>query len=290
MNHIPVLLKETLELLSPQSGEFFIDGTLGDGGHTAKILEKIAPNGMFLGLDWDEASITRFRSKTKNSQPKTFLEIANYAVIPEILKKHHLPKADGLLLDLGFSSAQLENSGKGFSFLKNEPLIMTYSPEQKPVSIWLNKLSVQKLENIIRNYGEERFAGRIAKAIKSNLPINTSGKLSEIIVSATPRNYEKGRIHPATRTFQALRIFGNQELENLETLLKSISEIMSAKGRVAIISFHSLEDRLVKNYFRNLTKENKAILLAQKPIVPSFEEIRANSKSRSAKLRAIRVI
>ncbi len=347
MSHLPVLLKETLELLDPQPGEFFIDGTLGNGGHAAEIIKKISPNGTFLGIDWDRSAIADFKltinyqcrcsvsvkktvaqaerawspmpriggARPSASAPttlgsetacfrteteqrhyqlsKVIFETVNYTELPRILTQHNLPKADGLLLDLGFSSEQIA-SGRGFSFRNSpageEPLSMTYSDEEKPVSELLNKLSVKDLENIIRTYGEERFAGRIAKAIKSHLPIKTSGKLAEIIALAVPKNYERGRIHPATRTFQALRIFANRELQNLESILKIIPEIITKNGRVAIISFHSLEDRLVKNYFKNLVKEEKVILLNKKPIVASLEEIKSNPKSRSAKLRAIRII
>lgn len=293
--HLPVLLKEVLEVLNPQPGEFFIDGTLGQGGHAQEIIKKISPNGIFLGIDWDKSALEKFKLLTTHYQLQTIVETANYAAIPEILENHHLPKADGLLLDLGFSSEQIESAswrtGRGFSFRNppagGEPLLMTYSNKEKPVSVWLNKLSVKELENIIRNYGEERYAGRIAKAIKSRLPITTSGKLTAIIVSAVPKNYERGRIHPATRTFQALRIFVNRELENLQSILKSIPEIMAANGRVAIISFHSLEDRLVKIAFKKLSQEKKAILLTKKPMVVTPEEIKNNPRSRSAKLRAI---
>ena len=286
MPHLPVLLKEVLEILDPQPGEFFIDGTLGNGGHAAEIVKKISPNGIFLGIDWDKKAIENFNLKLKTYNLKSFVINANYIDIPKILKKYGLPKADGLLLDLGFSSDQIA-SGRGFSFRNHEPLLMTYSDREKPVYELLNKLSVQDLENIIRDYGEEKLAGRIAKAIKSRLPIKTSGQLAEIIASAVPKNYERGRIHPATRTFQALRIFANRELENLESILKSIPEIMAKNSRVAIISFHSLEDRLVKNYFKNLAKTSKSILLNKKPITPSFVEIKSNPRSRSAKLIAI---
>ena len=288
MTHIPVLLKETIEILKPGSGEFFIDGTLGNAGHAKKIIERIKPNGIFLGVDRDEGAIINYEKQTKN-QKNLILIRGNYADLPEILKRNGLPKADGLLLDLGFSSDQIEKSHRGFSFLRDEALLMTYDINEKPAYEWLKDLNEEKLTQIIKEFGEERFAARIAKAIKKNLPIATSGKLSEVIKAAVPINYERGRIHPATRTFLAIRIFVNRELENLKTLLDQIPNIMRPEGRVVIISFHSLEDRIVKNAFRNLAKNNQVTLLTKKPISPTREEIIENPRARSAKLRAIKI-
>ena len=287
-SHIPVLLKETIEILKPESGEFFIDGTLGNGGHSKRIIERINPNGIFLGVDWDKRAIANCKARMANRK-NIILVNDNYADLPEILKNYHLPKADGLLLDLGFSSEQIEKSKRGFSFLRNEPLLMTYDQDEKPAHRWLNDLSEEKLGQIIKEFGEEKFAFRIAKAIKCNLPITTTTKLVEVIGKTVPPNYEHGRVHPATRTFMALRIFVNRELENLQNLLDRIPTIIKPQGRVAIISFHSLEDRIVKNAFRDLTKKNKAVSLAKKPISPTREEIIENPHSRSAKLRAISI-
>jgi len=287
-SHIPVLLKETIEILKPESGEFFIDGTLGNGGHSKRIIERINPNGIFLGVDWDKRAIANCKARMANRK-NIILVNDNYADLPEILKNYHLPKADGLLLDLGFSSEQIEKSKRGFSFLRNEPLLMTYDQDEKPAHRWLNDLSEEKLGQIIKEFGEEKFAFRIAKAIKCNLPITTTTKLVEVIGKTVPPNYEHGRVHPATRTFMALRIFVNRELENLQNLLDRIPTIIKPQGRVAIISFHSLEDRIVKNAFRDLTKKNKAVSLAKKPISPTREEIIENPRSRSAKLRAISI-
>ncbi len=297
MIHIPVLLHEVIKFLEPKPGEFIIDGTVGGGGHSAEIFEKILPNGILLGIDWDreflEIANEKISAKFKNQKSKIknnlILIHGNYADLPEILKEKKLGKADGLLLDLGFSSAQLEKSGKGFSFLKDEPLLMTYDRNKKPVKEILREISEEELARIIREFGEERFAKRISRAIAAQgkiKPIESSGELSNIVKNAVPKNYERGRIHPATRTFQALRIYANDELENLEKILKALPIILKPRGRAVIINFHSLEDRLVKNYMRRMAKENILKILAPKPIRPSPEEIKINPRSRSAKLRA----
>ena len=295
MAHAPVLLNEVLEILEPKSGKIFVDGTVGGGGHAVPIIERLAPGGIFLGIDWDEELIKNLESRIKNLTPRlkrVVIRAGNYADLPEILEEEHLGKIDGLLVDLGFASDQLER-GKGFSFMKDEPLIMTYSKDTSPAYQILNQLSRTELERILRDYGEERYAARIAEAIREREKkslIRTTGELAEVVRQAVPNSYERGRINPATRTFMALRIYVNDELENLKKLLRQISEIMNSGGRVAIISFHSLEDRLVKNHFRDLAKEGKVHLLTKKPITPTEEEARSNPRSRSAKLRAIEII
>ncbi|MDP3991866.1 MAG: 16S rRNA (cytosine(1402)-N(4))-methyltransferase RsmH [Candidatus Colwellbacteria bacterium] len=295
MAHVPVLLNEVLEILEPKSGKIFVDGTVGGGGHAVPIIERLAPGGTFLGIDWDEELVKNLESRIKNLTPRLkriVVKAGNYADLPEILEEEHLGKIDGLLVDLGFASEQLER-GKGFSFMKNEPLIMTYSKDTSPAYQVLNQLNRTELERILRDYGEERYAARIAEAIREREKkslIRTTGELAEVVRQAVPNSYERGRINPATRTFMALRIYVNDELENLKKLLRQISEIMNSGGRVAIISFHSLEDRLVKNHFRDLAKEGKVHLLTKKPITSTEEEARANPRSRSAKLRAIEII
>lgn len=267
MSHIPVLLQECMKVLDPKPGEFMIDGTMGGGGHTRELEKRVGSTGQVLAIDWEKTG-------------------ENYAELSEILERRGLPKADGLLLDLGFSSEQL-GSGKGFSFSKDEPLLMTYSPDEKPVREILEEISERELAEIIKNFGEERFAKRIARSIKSRLPITTTGKLAEAILAATPKSYERGRIHPATRTFMALRIYANRELANLERVIAELPRILRPGGRAAIISFHSLEDRIVKNRFRELAKADAAELLTKKPIRAGEEEVRANPRARSAKLRGI---
>ncbi|MCL5004602.1 MAG: 16S rRNA (cytosine(1402)-N(4))-methyltransferase RsmH [Patescibacteria group bacterium] len=300
--HTPVLLKESIAILDPKPEEFFIDGTVGSGGHSEAILEKIGPNGKLLCVDWDEKAIKNLKNfKFKDLKKNVILVNGNYANLPEILKENNLPKADGLIVDLGFSSEQL-SSGKGFSFMKDEPLDMRYGDGEMTAAEVINSFNEKDLADIFWKYGEERFSRQIAKKIveeRRKKRILTTFELVEIIKKAVPKFYEKGRIHPATRVFQALRIYVNRELENLETLLKNLDKIIKnkpphqtklwcgGKGRVAIISFHSLEDRLVKNYFRQMAKEGLAEILTKKPITPSEEEIKNNPRSRSAKMRAI---
>ena len=275
--HIPVLLNEVIKVLGPKEGEFFIDGTFGAGGHSAAIKEKIGDSGKLLTIDWDKTG-------------------ENFADLPKILKEKNLSKADGLILDLGFSSEQL-SAGRGFSFHPpvggDEPLLMTYNIKAKPVKEILKELSAEELAKIIRDYSQERFAKEIAKAIKAQeniKPVETTQELTNVIQKSVPKNYERGRIHPATRTFMALRIYANRELENFEEVLKNVENILKLGGRIAIISFHSLEDRLVKNYFRKYVKEGKMKILTKKPIIASREEIANNPRSRSAKLRAAQML
>ncbi|OGG39193.1 16S rRNA (cytosine(1402)-N(4))-methyltransferase [Candidatus Jorgensenbacteria bacterium GWA1_49_17] len=296
MEHVPVLLNEVIKILDLHPGEFFIDGTLGGGGHAAEIFRKISPKGTLLGIDWDKTTIEKAQknisaiSKSESLISKLVLISDNYKNIPMILKEKKLGKADGVLLDLGFSSEQLTDSGRGFSFLRDEPLFMTYSKETKPAYRVLSEESESNLKQIIREFGEERFASRIARAIKKNLPILNSGKLAAVVAGAVPGNYERGRIHPATRTFQAIRIFVNRELENLKIFLGEVPSILNPGARLAVISFHSLEDRIVKNRFRELKTEGLAELLTKKPMIAEAGEIRGNPRSRSAKLRAIKIL
>ncbi len=292
MPHVPVLLKEVIKVLEPKPGEFFVDGTLGAGGHARAIIERTKGRGLFLGLDWDEKALEAFRPEVA-SRGNVILAHENYAHIPELLKKLQTPKIDGLVLDLGLSSDQLESSGRGFSFLRSEPLDMRYdrSDEERPTAAQVvNSFSEDALTDIIFKYGEERFARRIAKRIverRRTARIMTTEELVRAIESAVPVS-SRGHLHPATKAFQALRIYVNNELKNLETILAALPEIMADGGRVAVISFHSLEDRLVKNAFRELAVAKKADLVNKKPIAPGPPEIKANPRSRSAKLRAIR--
>lgn len=309
MSHIPVLLNEVIEVLNPKPGEFFIDGTIGSAGHAVEILKEILPEGRLLGIDWDENNLRIaeerikkiFAKDAKNlfgEDSRITLVHGNYADLPEILKNHKLPKANGLLLDLGFSSEQLEKSGRGFSFLRNEPLDMRYDIETRNkrqetkimAAEVVNSFTEKELADIFWKYSGEKFNRKIARQIKEDRKkkkILTTFDLVETVKKAVPKNYERGRIHPATRVFQALRIYVNDELGNLERLLKNIAKIIENKGRVAVISFHSLEDRLVKNYFRQMNAERKAESLTKKPVIPTRREIAENPRARSAKLRAI---
>jgi len=314
--HIPVLLQECLAVLDPKPGEFFIDGTLGGGGHAREIISKINPGGTFLAVDRDQRAVEAFNQLELPKSVRVVTETASYAQLPEILKRQSLPKADGLLLDLGFSSEQISGgslANRGFSFTADEPLIMTYGDDTPSLAQRLADLAENDLESIIREYGEERYAQQIAKSIAQMAKekgIATTGQLVTAIRSAVPVNYEQGRLHPATRTFQALRIYVNDELRQLEQLLDSLPQIIQSGGRVAIISFHSLEDRIVKQHFRQFRDRSRGsvegrdhgrrVLAGElpnstpasnagtkKPITATEEEISINPRSRSAKLRVM---
>ncbi|MEK7547120.1 MAG: 16S rRNA (cytosine(1402)-N(4))-methyltransferase RsmH [Patescibacteria group bacterium] len=295
--HIPVLLGEVIELLKPEPGNFFIDGTIDGGGHAREILKIIGHGGKLLGIDWDESMIENLKRsedlKEAIEKKNLILACGNYADSPAIIKEKNLPKADGLILDLGFSSEQLESSGRGFSFKKDEPLLMTYDNSAAPVREILKKLDEWTLADIIFELGGERFSRKIAEAIKrrgEEKPIETTGELNETIKNALPKNYERGRIEPATRTFQALRIYANKELENIENIIRKLPEILKPAGRAVIISFHSLEDRIVKKIFRRMAEQGELEILTPKPIRPTREEALKNPRSRSAMLRAAKVI
>lgn len=296
--HTPVLLHEVMTMLDPQPGDFVIDGTVDGGGHAAAILERIGPTGMLLGIDWDAQLLDR---TTRRFAGRTNVRLlhGNYADLPRMISEDHagngVRKADGLLIDLGFSSEQLEASGRGFSFRSeyaHEPLLMTYDDSQTPLYEILRQESESSLANIIFEFGGERGSRRIARAIKEagrKKPIGTSGELAEIIRDALPKGYEHGRIDPATRTFQAFRIYANGELENLKALLGKLREILKPGGRAVIITFHSVEDGMVKRAFRDQAKEGTLEILTKKPIEASREEIKTNPRSRSAKIRAARI-
>lgn len=287
MPHVPVLLDEVISLLNLQPGMFVIDGTVDGGGHASAILERIGPEGKLLGLDWDETLLKQCRNRL-GGHPNAILLHGNYADLPEILERESLPKAHALLLDLGFSSEQLADSGKGFSFNADEPLLLTYSNDRTPAHEVLRGMREKEISQMLFDLGEERYGHKIAKAIVERQrkdPIRTTKDLAETVQQAVPAGYERGRIHPATRTFQALRIYVNDELGNLQRTLESLDRILATGGRVAVISFHSLEDRIVKNAFRDLAAAQTLEVLTKKPVEASTEEARANPRSRSAKLR-----
>lgn len=291
--HVPVLLHEIITTLDPKPGEFFIDGTLGGGGHAEAIIERLKPDGIFLGIDWDRETVEQTGQRIKDKGlRRTTVEHGNYADILRILAEENLPQADGVLLDLGVSLDELETSGRGFSFRKNEPLDMRYDAGsgRKTAAETVNSFPEKELAEIVWRYGEERNARRIARAIREarrKKPIETTHELRAVIEEVMPR---RGKLHPATKTFMALRIFVNGELENLQSFMSDLEKTVKTGGRIAVISFHSLEDRIVKNRFRDLAQSGKAERITKKPIRPSAEEKAKNPRSRSAKLRAIRFV
>jgi 16S rRNA (cytosine1402-N4)-methyltransferase len=297
--HQPVLLNEVITFLDPKPGAFILDGTVDGGGHAAAIVDRIGATGTFVGLDWDKQLLERCKKRFA-AHKNVILLHGNYAELPQIMaensKVKDLGKADGLLIDLGFSSEQLEASGRGFSFSearKDEPLLMTYDDSQTPLYQILREESEESIANIIFEFGGERASRRIAKAIKDHgrkNPITTSGELADVVRSVLSTKYEHGRIDPATRTFQAFRIYANAELQNLKTLLANLEKIVKPGGKVVIISFHSVEDGIVKRAFQALAKESKITILTKKPVEGTREEIKQNPRSRSAKIRAAQII
>ena len=292
MVHIPVLQKEVLEYLNPKPNENFIDATIGNAGHTLTILERNIPAGKVLGIDADPEIIKNTKYSIQNTvyKNRVILVCDNFANLKEIVKQEKFKSVQGILFDLGMSSWHLEESGRGFSFLKNESLDMRYNPRNPLTAARIvNYYSSQEIEKILKDYGEERFAKKIAQKIieiRKIKPIETTSQLAEIVKSATPHWYHRKKIHPATRTFQAIRIAVNDELNNLRKTLPQTIEILKPGGRLVVISFHSLEDRIIKNFLKEKAKENILKILTKKPINPSLGEIKINPRSRSAKLRA----
>jgi len=277
------MLAEVLEGLSPQPGGVFVDGTLGGGGHTLALAERIGPSGMVISLDRDPAAIEAAMAYLAKS-PLTPLK-ANFCDLPEVLAELGVEAVDGILLDLGLSSDQLADLERGFSFSSTGPLDLRFDPLQgKPAWRLLERLSAEHLADLIYQYGEERYSRRIARAIverRRDHPVETAADLANLVRRCVPRS-RYDRIDPATRTFQALRIAVNDELKSLEIALRRMPDCLRPGGRLAVISFHSLEDRQVKVAFRD---DPRLTSLTRKPITPSDAETAENPRSRSAKLR-----
>ncbi len=282
--HIPVLLNELIEYLDLKSGAKIIDGTFGVGGHSKAIIQKIMPGGRILGIERDLEMIWNAGKLPEGIE----LVHGNFHNLKDVAAANDMLNADGIILDLGFSSFHIDRSGRGFSFRFNEKLDMRYDARDNDLTaeFIVNKYGEEDLVEILKTYGEERLARKIAEGIvgaRKKQPIKTTFDLVKIIGDSVPAGYRKGRIHFATRTFQALRIEVNDELRGLEEGLDQIPDILKPGGRAVVISFHSLEDRIVKNFFKNPIFEK----LIKKPIQPSREEIKNNPRARSAKLRAV---
>ncbi len=298
MIHVPVLKKEVLEYLDPKPNENFIDCTVGEAGHAMAILGKNGPEGKVLGIDWDLQQIKNSELLMAGSRGRLILINDSYANLQEIVEKINFKPVNGILLDLGMSSEQLEKSGRGFTFLKDEPLDMRYNSQCQSSNVKCQNLTAEKiineypekeLEEIFEKYGQEKFAKKIAKEIvkkRGAERIRSTFQLVQVIKKAVPSRFQYKRIHCATKAFQALRIAVNSELENLKKVLPQAVSILSPGGRIIIISFHSLEDRIVKNFFQDKSKEGVLKLLLKKPVTAEADELNKNPRSRSAKLRA----
>lgn len=297
MKHIPVLLNESIDGLDIKSGNIVLDGTLGGGGHTYEIIRRHGRNVKVIGLDLDSDAIVRAEERIGAKSSDVVFKIAGFQDMDKVLSDLNINHVDRILLDLGISSYQLEVAGRGFSFLKDEPLLMTMkkNPNKDDLTARdiVNTWSEESLADIIYGFGEEKYSRKIAKAIilkRQEKEINTTFDLVEIIQDSVGGYYKKSKIHPSTRTFQALRIATNAELTNLQDVIEKGFSLLSSGGKMAIISFHSLEDRIVKKAFVGLKEKGYAHIITKKPIIPKEEELIINPRARSAKLRIIEKI
>ena len=302
--HKPVLYKEIIHALQPESGGRYVDGTLGAGGHARGILEACSPDGRLLGLDVDPQALALARETLAPYEGRTRLVQASYITLGNQLAAAKWDAVDGILLDLGASSMQFDTAERGFSFMQDGPLDMRFGPHAlQSAADLVNTLPQDDLADLIFRYGEDRDSRKIARAIVENRPLRTTRELVAVIEKASPRRGD--RIHPATQTFQALRIAVNEELAALESVLPQAVAGLKSGGRFAVITFHSLEDRIVKDFFREQGRdlvnppyekvyevERKAVvkLLNKKPIISSEAEVKDNPRARSAKLRVIEKI
>lgn len=291
IQHRSVMLEEVIENLDVHSQCDYIDCTLGGGGYTREILERNGPNGKVLAIDTDEETIRRTGDALAQFGSRLIKCCGNFRNVASFAKEHSFNDVWGIVYDLGLSSDLLSSSGRGFSFLLDEPLDMRFSLEQHiTASQLINSLREEEIANIIWTFGEERYSRCIAKVIvqaRKKKRITSTFELRDCIASAVPASYRRGRIHCATRTFQALRMAVNEELQVLEESLAQAISVLRPGGRIVVVSFHSLEDRIVKNTFKQFQKEKQAIILTKKPIQATQTEIRLNPRSRSAKLRCI---
>ena len=302
--HIPIMLEEVIEGLDIKPGGIYVDGTLGGGGHSYEIAKRLVSGGRLIGIDQDEAAIKAAGARLSGFGDRVTIVRSNYAQMVSVLQSLGIEQVDGILLDLGVSSHQLDNAERGFSYMEDAPLDMRMDRRQeKTAGDIVNFYSQAELTRIIRDYGEDKFAAKIAAKIigfRENKPVETTGELAEIIKSAIPMKYRLTGGHPAKRTFQAIRIELNRELEILEESIEGMLDILSDRGRMAVITFHSLEDRIVKSAFRKAEspctcppdfpicvcgKKSKGFVASRKPLIPSDEETERNPRAKSSKLR-----
>jgi 16S rRNA (cytosine1402-N4)-methyltransferase len=303
MQHVTVLLKEVVKMIAPRDGGRYFDGTLGGGGHAHAILEASAPSGMLAGTDLDSDAVPRLQEAFKPFGSRFHFFTGNYTSIDTVCKKLGWENLSGIILDLGVSSFQLDSAEKGFSFSRDAPLDMRFGPGAE-ISAYevVNRYDEEELARVIWEFGEERFSRRIARKIAENRPVETTTTLAGLISAAIPRKFWPVNIHPATKTFQAIRIEVNRELDSLREFLPKASSLLEPGGVMAVISFHSLEDRIVKRFFAgpqadlserelpvlNRTDSSLMERMTKKPILPTPGEIESNPRARSAKLRAAR--
>ncbi|TFG89719.1 MAG: 16S rRNA (cytosine(1402)-N(4))-methyltransferase RsmH [Syntrophobacterales bacterium] len=302
--HESVMCKEVLASLGCRPGGVYVDGTVGGGGHARAILEQTAPDGLLIGIDRDSDALRASEKKLQSFGRRKILVKGNFADIGKLLTNLNIEKVDGILLDLGVSSHQLDAGDRGFSFSSDGPLDMRMDQDSRYSACDLVNLSSEnELRKIIKAYGEEPMAGRITRAIltkRAAVPIRTTRELADVIYHAVPAAYRQRRIHPATRTFQAIRIAVNDELSNLRTAILNGADMLKRGGRFSIISFHSLEDRIVKEAFRaaqkgctcppdlpvcNCKGEPKLNVITKRPVYPGTDEVDSNPRARSARLR-----
>ncbi|HBL39851.1 TPA: 16S rRNA (cytosine(1402)-N(4))-methyltransferase [Candidatus Uhrbacteria bacterium] len=284
--HQPVLLKEVLDGLNLHPGDTVIDGTVGIGGHAAAVWQRIAPDGRLLAIDRDEQNLKLARERLSPFGGRIAFAQGSYADVKKLAYEHAISSARGILLDLGYASSHVEDPARGFSFQNEGPLDMRYDVSQELTADTLVNLGTQdELADIFRRYGEERQARKIAQAIytaRRKEQFKTTTQLADFIAGLMPR---RGRIHPATKIFQALRIVVNDELGELERALPELVDMLEGGGRLAVISFHSLEDRLVKQFIKKQAETGAGENLTKRVITPSKEEVRSNPRARSAKIR-----
>jgi len=297
MIHISVLKDESIDGLNIQEGDVIVDGTLGGGGHTFEIIKRFGSKVKIIGLDFDADAITRAKERIGDTPCDVVFKTVGFQDMDIVLDEIGIKNVDRILLDLGLSSFQLEVAGRGFSFMKDEPLLMTMkkNPTEEDLTAKeiVNTWDEENIADIIYGFGEEKYSRKIAHAIvlaRKEKEIETTFDLVKIIDDACGKYYRRMKIHPATRTFQALRIATNSELTNLQEVIKKGFSRLSKNGRIAIITFHSLEDRIVKRAFVSLKEEGVANIITKKPIVPKDEESKSNPRARSAKLRLIEKI
>ena len=302
--HKSIMLEEVIESLAIKPNGIYVDGTLGGAGHSSEIVKRLGEDGRLIGIDQDGEAIEAATKRLKPYKDKVTIVRSNYAQMKEVLRDLGIPKVDGILLDLGVSSYQLDNAERGFTYREDVPLDMRMDQRQtKTAKDIVNDYSEMELYHIIRNYGEDKFAKNIAKhivAARSEKPIETTFELNEIIKAAIPMKCRAVGGHPSKKTFQAIRIELNHELDVLNNSIDSMIEHLNDKGRFCIITFHSLEDRIVKVQFKNnenpctcppdfpvcvCGKKSKGKVITRKPILPSEEELEENKRAKSAKLR-----